>query len=75
MFNKCFIILTNSSERPSNVQAHPEAVPLYDVGGNDAEGDAEAVGHGRDQVHPVPVLVVVFGGHLNKVSVSRNCPN
>ena len=38
--------------------------PLDDVGGDDAEGDPEAVGDRRDEVHPLPGLVVVLRRHL-----------
>ena len=46
------------------MEAHFEPAPLDDVGGDDAEGDPQAVRHRRDQVHPLTRLVVVLCRHL-----------
>ena len=48
------------------MQSHLQPEPLDDVGGDDAEGDPEAVGDRRDEVHPLPGLVVVLRRHLSR---------
>ena len=67
------IVLTDASEEAADVQPHLQPEPLDHVGGDDAEGYSEAVGDRRDEVHPLPGLVVVLRRHLQpKYRNNRN---
>ena len=49
-------ILTDSGERSADVESGPESVVLDHVGGDQAARNAQAVGHGRYQIHSISSL-------------------